>query len=213
MRLGPVRLLVVINLLLAAGLAWMWLDEHGQWRNITWAAPAALLPEVNQLAAAGVPVGPQVVNPTQYLAILERPIFAPDRRPPPPPAPPPPPDPMADVQITGIFSGAQGGVLARVEGKVRRVKVNESIGAWSLKSIAGRDVTFVQGEQTRQLHLDYTRLGIAPAQSQEQVGAVRSAGGVAPSSVATQNNQDEMRDRLRRRNEIRAARGLPPVTD
>ncbi len=71
----------------------------------------------------------------------------------------------------------------------------------------------MQGEQTRQLHLDYTRLGIAPAQPQEQVGAVRSAGGAAPSSVATQNNQDEMRERLRRRNEIRAAKGLPPVTD
>ncbi len=117
MRLGPVRLLVVANLLLAAGLAWMWLDEHGQWRNITWSAPATLLPEVNQLAAAGVPIGPQAVNPTQYLAILERPIFAPDRRPPPPPAPPPPPDPMADVQITGIFSGAQGSMSPLAPGR------------------------------------------------------------------------------------------------
>lgn len=214
MRLGPVHFLLTVNLVLAGALGWMWFDTQGQLRNTAWVAPAAIAPEVQGAGASAQPAGTQSVNPIQYLAILERPVFAPDRRPPPPPAPPPPPDPMADVQITGIFSGELGGVLARIEGKVRRVKINETIGAWSLKSISGRDVTFVQGEQTRQLRLDYTRLGVAPVQSHEQVGAVRSAGGVAPSSAAVnQSNQDEMRDRLRRRNEIRAARGLPPVTD
>lgn len=215
MRLGPTRFLLLLALLLAGGLGWMWLDQAGQLRNIAWAAPSPLAPDVKGLSASATSASAQPINPAQYLAILERPVFAPDRRPPPPPAPPPPPDPMADIQIVGIFSGENGGVLARVEGVARRVKINEAIGSWVLKSIAGRDVTFAQGEQTRQLHLDYTRLGVAPVQGGEGVNrVVRAASGAAPSALTSAPNmQDEMRDRLRRRNEIRAARGLPPVTD
>ena len=41
MRLAPVRLLLLLILLLAGGLAWLWFDERGQWRNLTWTAPKA----------------------------------------------------------------------------------------------------------------------------------------------------------------------------
>jgi hypothetical protein len=86
MSLAPVRLLLLLSALLAGGLAWLWFDHAGAMRNVTWVAPAPLNPALGKVASAQP--GAAVGNPTQYLAMLERPLFAPDRRPPPPPAPP-----------------------------------------------------------------------------------------------------------------------------
>jgi hypothetical protein len=138
-------------------LASLWLDEQGQWRNVSWAAPVAIAPDIK------APVNPlsesrSTAAAVSYASIQERPLFAPDRRPPPPPPPPAPPDPFIGIQIYGIFSGSKGGILARIEGRVRRVNFNESIGGWTLKSVAGRQINFVQGEQTRELRLEYSKL-------------------------------------------------------
>ena len=211
MSFGPVRWLIVAAALLAGGLAWMWFDEAGNLRNVGWMAPAPLTSAILSKPDAARP-GASPANPTQYLAVLERPVFAPDRRPPPPPAPPPPPDPMANIQILGVFSGVNAGVIARVDGKARRVRVNESVGAWTLKSIEGRDVTFAQGEDKRQLRLTYSNLGAVSAQAPSV--ATQAAGGQSPSVLAVQQSQqEESRERLRRRNAIRAARGLPLVSE
>lgn len=223
MSVGPIRLLLLLNLVLAGCLAWLWFDESGQPRDVVWTPPAALAPELAKpLKPADSSVaGALPTNPTQYLALLERPIFAPDRRPPPPPAPPsapaapPPPDPLANIQISGTFTGERAGIIANVDGKTRRIAVNDSVGAWTLKSVSGRDITFAQGSDSRQLRLKYSRLGppvvqaAAPgsAPSQSAVGQSSSIAGLAP------NPQDEARERLRRRNEIRAARGLPLITE
>jgi hypothetical protein len=157
-------------------------------------------------------------DPAAFAAILERPIFAPDRRQPPPPAPPappPPPDPLANISIHGIFSGASAGVLARIDGKQRRIKINEKIGPWTLKSIDGRDITFTQGDEDRKLRLAFARLD-TPVPPQAAAAAVRPAQTpVVPLSAAAlgQKAQDEVRDRLKRRNELRASRGLPPLAE
>ena len=210
------RLLLVLILLLSGGLAWLWVDQQGQWRNLAWSPPKALPPDIK------VPTGaPQANGPVgaETAAILARPLFAPDRRPPPPPAPPaaaPPPDPLANIQIQGIFSGQNAGILARVDGKVRRIKLNETVGPWTLKSIDGRDVTFGQGNDSRKLRLDYARLG---QPTPPQAGATSAPAAQAPNNSSPgfvgipQNVQDEVRDRLRRRNELRASRGLPPLTE
>jgi hypothetical protein len=219
MSLAPVRLLLLLSALLAGGLAWLWFDQAGAMRNVTWVAPAPLNPALGKVASAQP--GAAVGNPTQYLAMLERPLFAPDRRPPPPPAPPappaapPPPDPLANVQISGIFSGAIPGIIARVDGKLRRVKVNETIGPWTLKSIEGRDVTFAQGTENRQLRLLYSRLGppvvqaAAPNAPAAQLPAGQPSGNVA----SAPNPQDEGRERLRRVNAIRVANGMQPLRE
>lgn len=153
----PVRLLVLLVIVFSAGLASLWLDEQGQWRNVSWAAPVAIAPDIK------APVNPlsesrSTAAAVSYASIQERPLFAPDRRPPPPPPPPASPDPFIGIQIYGIFSGSKGGILARIEGRVRRVNFNESIGGWTLKSVAGRQINFVQGEQTRELRLEYSKL-------------------------------------------------------
>jgi hypothetical protein len=219
MSVSPIRTSLLLNLSLAAGLAWLWFDENGKPRDVAWIPPAALAPELATpvQASDSATKGASATNLTQYLALLERPLFAPDRRPPPPPAPPsapPPSDPLANIQVTGIFTGDSAGIIANVDGKARRIKVNDNVGAWTLKNVSGRDVTFVQGSDSRQLRLNFSRLGPPVAQASAagaappQMAAGQSAvGGLAP------NPQDEARERLRRRNEIRAARGLPLVTE
>lgn len=211
MRSVPLRLLLLLVLLLAGGLAWMWFDQHAQLRNLAWVAPKALPPDIK--APAGPPQAGSVAGDASQLAvILDRPLFAPDRRPPPPPPPPippPPPDPLANIHIHGIFSGENAGIIARVEGKMRRVKINETIGAWTLKGVDGRNVTFGQGDEKRQLRLAYARLD-TPA-PQAVVTNARPAP-VPGAADRPQKAQDEARERLQRRNELRASRGLPPVT-
>lgn len=210
MTLNPTRLLLLAAITLAGGLAWLWLNEQGQLKNTHWVAPAAIAPDLS--ASAMAPVSTAAGDPSQFAGILERPLFAPDRRPPPPPAPPPPPDPFANIQLLGIFSGSNAGILARVEGKVRRVKIGEFVGSWSLKSVEGRDVTFAQGEDTRALRLSYARIDTLNTQAPTPGGGALSSG-ATPAASAAANQQDEARETLRRRNQARAAKGLPLIPE
>lgn len=221
MKIKPVALLILVNLLAVCALAWMWLDQNANIRNVQWQAPTPIVPHIEKVNAPSQPAT-AAPNPILYIAILERPVFAPDRRPPPPPAPPaepPPPDPMANVQLMGLFSGENGGVLARVEGKVRRIRVNDMIGAWTLKSVEAREASFAQGEEIRKLVLAYSKFGSAvvpvAASLPPAAGAPSSIGTPLPASTAhlAPNVQDEMRARLIRRNEVRARAGLPPATE
>lgn len=209
MTLGPIRVLTVWVALLAGGLAWMCFDEQGQPRNVAWVAPAARLPAIN---LPSVIIRSAVSDSSAYNSVTERPLFAPDRRPPPPPAPPappPPPDPLADVRIHGIFSGEPGGVLARIDGKVRRVKLNDKVGSWTLSSIDGRNVTFSQGNESRKLILAYAPLGVAAVPKATPQPLVGGAGPAAGTVI--QRAQEETRDRVQRMNEERIKLGLPPL--
>gem|GEM_PF-3816739 len=110
-RLGPLRLLLLLILLLAAGLAGLWFDQHAQWRNLAWIAPKALPPEL-KVPASPLQTSATVSDPAQFAVILARPLFAPDRRPPPPPPPPPtaaelPPDHIGQHQDLWDFFGCQ----------------------------------------------------------------------------------------------------------
>ena len=216
-RIGATHFLLLLVLAFSAGLGWMWFDLNGQLRHMTWAKPQAVKPDIRMPTLLHLG---QSQAPAALAVVLERPIFAPDRRPPPPPPPPPPPvvppppDPLANLQIKGIFAGETNGILARLDGKSRRVMMNETIGPWTLKSIDGRDIIFSQGAESRKLHMPYTRLDTS---TPKPVAAnVPAAPGSAPAPSAVtlpQNAQDAMRARLQRRNELRASRGLPPVND
>ncbi len=159
MMVTPIRVLMLVVLALSAGLASLWLDQQGTLRNITWVVPVAIAPDIT--VPANPLLGGGAAPAASYASIFERPLFAIERRqppPPPPPAPPAPPDPFIGIQIYGIVSGGDGGILARVEGRMRRIKINDAIGGWTLKSIQGRQINFAQGTQTRQLQLTYSKL-------------------------------------------------------
>ena len=217
MKIGPLHILGLINLGLAGGLASYWVDQNGQpLKTLVWVAPAPVTPEI---AGPVVPLGdPNAGNLNMYDSVVARPVFAPDRRPPPPPKPPapppppPPPDPFASVELLGLFTGPNSGVLAKVEGRTRRVKIKDTIGAWTLDSVAGREATFKQGEQERKLRLNYARLN-------EPVAVAKPATVASPLFTPPSlqslppSQQEEQRERLRRRNELRIKSGLPPITE
>ncbi len=219
MSINPVRVLMSMVLILSIALGWMWVEPNGQLRDLAWVAPAMVRPDTKMLPIdlKGGPVNAGA----NYSVVLDRPIFAPDRRPPPPPSPPkppPPPDPLADIQIVGVFSGETAGMLARIDGKIRRVKLNDKVGSWTLKKIEGRDITFAQDEQTRKLRLIYARLDTAsPKVVKVSSTPLSTSTGLVPGTLAhaqvaaQQSVQDVTRERLRRLNEFRVSEGLPPL--
>jgi hypothetical protein len=153
MRRNTTVLLVAVNVLLACLLAWLWIEPQGGLRNVHWQPPAPIKPDLGgSLAAASL--GRDDADVARFMAILDRPVFSPTRRPPPPPktvaVAAVQADPLAGVHLYGLFSGSDGGgVIARVDGKTQRVKISETIGDWSLKEIRASEVVFSRGAETR----------------------------------------------------------------
>lgn len=211
------RLLALGAVVLAAAMAWLWVLPTGQLRTNAWVPPAPVLPE---MSVPNVPAGLAVSGHQgagAYFAILDRPMFAPDRRPAPPPdAKPvaPEPDPLAGLTLYGIFTGPEfSGIVARVNDRVRRVRVSENLGEWTVKSVQDREVTFSRGEETRTMQLVrvYAQRAAAPA---AQAPVPPAAAGVPVDRAAMQQqDQDAARERLRQRNELFRKAGLPPVKE
>jgi hypothetical protein len=208
MMLTPVRMLSLLVAILSAVLASMWLDPQGHRVNTSWAAPAAKAPDLK--APGPLPIGSS--GPTDasgYASVLERPLFAPDRRPL-PVVQSAQADPFADIQVYGVLTGTIAGIMARIDGKVRQVRIGETVGAWTLKSIADRSITFTQGDQTRQLQLAYAKLNTVSPQPPRIAQALTAA------PLADRFQLDAAaayRENLRKRNEVRAARGVPLITE
>lgn len=187
MSLTPTRILVALNLLAAMGLAYLWVDKQGQLRNVTWPAPAAIKPVIDV-----PPITAARLDANVFSATLDRPLFAPDRRPPPPvlpPAPPPPPDPLADAQLVGLIAGEAGAAIVRSEGKVRRISLNQPLGAWTLKTIDDRTAVFEKADEKRTLKLEYARLGVAAPRLTQQ----NSAPSDSANNAATRQQGDAAR--------------------
>lgn len=157
MKRGLTLALLVLSTLLAGLLGWLWVGPGGTLRGIHWQPPAAVRPDLGSLSALSIRRDDADVS--RFMAILDRPVFSPTRRPPPPPPPPKPVvpvrvDPLDSILLYGLFSGADGGgVIAKVEGKTRRIKLTESVGDWSLKEVRPRDVVFAKGGETRVVSL------------------------------------------------------------
>jgi len=209
-------LLVLLNLAMGAGLAYLWLNKQGHIRNIHWLAPAAQNP---LLTAPPLPSPAwNETDVSRFLAIVDRPLFSPSRRPPPPPPPLPPPpvvDPLDSVQLYGIFASENsGGIVARIEGKVRRVQYKEKIGEWTLKSAKDRDITLERGTQIRVLNLAYVRAPAPPPKTTPiptpATVPVQPKAEAPPSDgTRAQLMQQEERERVRVLNEFRAKVGAP----
>lgn len=216
MRRYVLHLLAAVNIALAVALTSLWLDRQGHLRNTTWAPPLAVKADLGKLPAQVAQASDADIS--RFVAILDRPLFSPSRRPPPPPPPPapaPPPDPFADFELFGLFSGQAGsGVMARVGGKVRRVSLNDQVSGWILKEIDDRNVTFTNGEQTRVFKLVARKVAAPP----KQASASSPAGGVNAGSAPTNSYNDQLkqqleeqtRERFRLLNQARAKAGLPP---
>lgn len=183
--------LLVLNMALAGWLASFWVDANGQLIESRWTPPdavAVVLPPADQFSNTGAASPGDV-----YAEILQKPLFAPDRKPPPPPPPvqqakpAPPPDPFRSVVIQGLYAGEVSGAIVSVEGKSRLMALGDKVGEWVLTHIEDRTVAFKRGDETRSLVLAYARLGdpapVAP-KSTPSNAAASGAGGAAPAPLS-----------------------------
>ena len=157
--------LLALNVLLFVLLVWMWFKPNGELKNAQWQPPRGQKANLDGLVP---PLGkPQAMDTSQFLAMLDRPLFSLSRRPPPPPpppvaeAPPPPPDYLADAVLTGVYTtgnGRSGGVIITFQGKSRSLPLQAALDGWVLNSIAENRVYFSRGGQTKEITLQKAKL-------------------------------------------------------
>ncbi|MGQ8876884.1 hypothetical protein ACUTR7_05195 [Delftia sp. NA_296.1] len=149
--------------LLGGALAWAWLTPELQLKNTAWIPPQPLKADIQALVPpANVPEDQSKRDEQQLLEMQERPLFVISRRPPPPPPPPPPPDKKAQqevpdiwnqARVTGVFEGAITGIIFSLEGKERRLLLNQNLAGWKLQSVQGGSVVLESNGRTRVLQL------------------------------------------------------------
>lgn len=204
--------LLGINAALIAVLLWMWVDTTGGIRNIRWQAPdkqtadyAAMVPQLPQLTQT---------DTSRFIAMLDRPVFSPNRRPPPPPPPPvaqPQLDRLSQARLLGVLAG-EGftGVILMVDNKARRIALNSDLDGWVLKSAQGSSATFEKSGQTHVLYLKraalaaYTGVPLQPSAPQQPAEpdtttAAPSAAPAASEQGAPSNSQGAVFGGTRRR--------------
>ena len=177
--------LLALNISLAAVLGWLWLKSNGEVKNSHWEIPRAQKSNFDDLVPH---LGkPQAMDQSQFLAMLDRPLFSPTRRPPPPPppppveAPPPPPDYLADAVLTGVYNsqdGQSGGIIIRFQGKDKSLPLRGVLDGWTLSSVAENRVYFSRGAETKEITLQKAKLQVGYGPSAEQpTRSPGSAGG------------------------------------
>lgn len=223
MRNPATVFIALLDVALAAGLAWLWFDSDLTLRDFHWHPPAAIAPDAASLLALDVQLAAD--DPERYREILARPLFTPSRRPAPPPAlvAAQTVKPLTGVRLLGLIEAAdaQSVVIVNADGKNRRLRVGNKINGWTFDSVSGRAAVFVSdsGESHR---LALMRAAVpAPATGTE--GAAPSASGVAevqgsaapavPVASAARTIEEQARERLARRNAIRIKNGLPPLKE
>lgn len=189
MRRLALPFLSVLNAALLCALVWSWVTPAGQLRNMRWQPPESVKVDLQSLLPA-LP-GQGQADTSQFLGMLERPLFSPTRRPPPPPPPPKADVPelvnrFAQAKLTGVFEGAGvGGIIINYEGKDRRVPLNGTLDGWKLQSVTGAQAVFGQGGQTRVVPLQRATLlsGPGPQQNRPNPSPAQGAVSGAPSSA------------------------------
>ncbi len=169
MKKYSLHMLVLLNVILALALAQLWFDSAGHLRNVHWEVPKPQTADYGAMVPS-LPGGAPA-DTSQFIAMLDRPVFSPTRRPPPPPPPPQekePVDNLTTAQLSGLFRGGKdGGVIIQIAGKHRRVRLNENVEGWQLSDIQDRSVVFTRSGQSRVLQLPRaavtTYTGLAPS--------------------------------------------------
>lgn len=214
MKRHVLLLLVVANLVLAALLAWLWLTPQGQWRGVHWQPPQPVRPVLSDtpaLPAFEVDLG-------RYVATLERPLFATSRRPPPIlAAAAPATEPMPDIRLLGMYGTSDaGGVIASIDGKVRRLRVGESVGGWSLKELRAGEIVIGRADEVRTLRLmRSTGSEPAPTTAAAAAASAPAVSSATPSATDAykQSEVERVRTQVRRMNVLRARSGMPPLPE
>ena len=188
MKQYGIRLFSVLSAVLLAVLAWLWVNPQGNLRNVTWQPPEPVAPALG----GQIPDLPMLkaMDTSMFMATLDRPLFSPSRRPAPKGvegAKPEEsaPDLLANIHVYGLYTSDDGvpGVLARVDGKTRRIASGEPVSGWVLKSVQDRQAIFARDGQERAINLATVRPGTPKvAKAPEGGGAQTAAVLAAPPS-------------------------------
>lgn len=187
MRRHALQILLLANAALALVLLWLWFLPDGSMRNVHWQPPEARKTDLATILPALPGVGS--ADTSQFISMLDRPLFAITRRPPPPPPPPeaaPPTDNLSTARLSGVYQGAGGGgIIIALAGKDRRARLNDAIEGWKVQAINGRDVTFARGGQRRVLTLPRAALTTDTTQAAPPLGSAKVAPQPQPLPPAT----------------------------
>lgn len=218
MKRWALPLLVAIDLALLAWLAARWITPQGEWIGVKWTPPAAQRPSLD----GGAPLPQTGVEVGRFVATLERPLFVPTRRPPPPPqaaSAPAPADPLTDLRLLAVYGNQQvGGVIVRVDSRVRRLKLGETLNGWTLRSVQPHAVELARGDEVRSIEIKRTA-GLEPqptASGAPVAGEGQSAASNARSAALEEmqrREREERRAQITRMNAIRARMGAPPLPE
>lgn len=158
-------LCALLGLLLLAS----WLAPRDGVRAHAWVAPTPVVPEVEQVQALP---RPSAQSPSNYPAILARPLFLESRRPqaaapaPAVAASAPPPNPLDNARVLGIATARNTiTVMVNADGQTRIMRPGDSLGAWQLVEAGGRKVRFRSGSEERSLELESALLRPSTAAS------------------------------------------------
>jgi len=202
------RYITHILLLVAAALACillaMWFHRDGSQRNVRWQPPKAQTPDFASMA----PTLPErkPADTSRFLALLERPLFSPSRRPPPPPAPAEEQQPLPNVHLYGLYGGDQtGGAIVRVDGKNRRIQLNETISGWKLSAIGDRAITLRRGARTHTIELKHV-IRQSGAAAAAPAPSAAPAAPMTPQARAQQLREERARQNAERAQAVREAR-------
>jgi hypothetical protein len=147
----------VLNVVLVFGLLGAWFKPDGSLRNVHWIPPEPM--SVDYLGSVPVLPARNAIDMGRVVAMTDRPLFVAGRRPPPPPPPSSateeaPVDNLSTAKVLGLYAGnGIGGVVLNIAGKNRRLRLQEAVDGWTLKSIEGNAVVFERSGQTRTLQL------------------------------------------------------------
>ncbi len=199
-------LLVLLGL-----LATQWLSSDGDLKRFDWSPPQAIAPRLGDLPI----LQPVEMGASTLLAVSERPLFSPSRRPPPKMEAKTVeaiPDQLDAVRLMGVYGGKEnGGVVYQLDGRTQRAKVGQDVAGWQIRSIGTNMAELARDGATRELTVT-RKTATLPADAVGQ--AAPAAGAIAPSEEAhRKKEQGELRERVRGMNARRAAIGLPPLPE
>ena len=161
-------ILLAINILLVVILVGIWFNSDGSLKNVKWQEPISQKINLDNLIPS---LGkPMPMDESQFLAMLDRPLFSPTRRPPPPPpppkpekqeAPPPPPDYLSESIVSGVYTSADGnlgGVIIKYQNKEKSLSIGANLDGWKLTSIKENKVYFSRDGQSKEIVLQKAKL-------------------------------------------------------
>lgn len=205
--LMPVLAAMVISL--GAWVLSLWIGPKGEPIGTRWVPPAAVKPDIGQ----GKPLPQLQVDLGRFVATLERPLFVPTRRPPPPPPPPastPAVEPLPPMRLLAVYGNADaGGLLAVIDGRIKRVKLGETIYGWTVNALQRSGVELSRGDEKVLVEI---KRGAGPDPGVD--GASAGAAGPPATQAFDAMRARELQERRRATtltNELRARAGLPPL--